>query len=239
MSYEDHIYIASCVFTKQYPALSKKIREYILNRFHMRIIRCCAANYKVEAFEKDMPAGYQTAWKRIPHYQEFESGETMVSICHNCSAIFQESRPDIHVKSIWELLLEDDSFAYPDYHQESMTLQDCWRAKGNDAEKAAVRELIQRMNIRLVELPEPQEDFCGISLYRPAPPRNLKMAPKRFVQGAPGKFQAHTPEEQKQLMETYCRKFKTDKVIAYCHYCAAGLNLGGKQGIHLGELLFN
>jgi len=33
-------------------------------------------------------------------------------------------------------------------------------------------------------------------------------------------------------------KLPTEKVVAYCHYCTAGLNIGGKQGIHLAELLF-
>ena len=80
--------------------------------------------------------------------------------------------------------------------------------------------------------------FCGYSLYQPQPPRNAKLAPKRFVDGAKGLFKEHTEEEKKHLMEEHCSQISTDKVVAYCHYCIRGLNLGGKQGIHLARLLF-
>ena len=48
-------YVASCVFTEEYPKLSKKIQKYIAGKFNLPIIRCCVANYKVEDFEKRMP----------------------------------------------------------------------------------------------------------------------------------------------------------------------------------------
>lgn len=238
MNYENHIYIASCVFTKQYPNISEKIQRYLKERFYMRIIRCCVPNYKIEAFEKSMPDGYRERWKGIPSYQEFKSGEVMVSICHNCSAIFQESKPDVKVKSIWELVLEDDRFPFPDYHQEEMALQDCWRTRGNVKEQAAVRELLRKMNVKIVEMPYNHEDFCGVSLYQPSPPRNLKLAPNRFVVNASGKFMPYTKEDQEKLMKEHCAKISTEKAVAYCHYCVTGLKIGGKKGIHLAELLF-
>ena len=43
---------------------------------------------------------------------------------------------------------------YPDYVCERMTIQDCWRQYGNQAEQAAVRELLRRMNIEVVEMAE-------------------------------------------------------------------------------------
>ena len=164
----------------------------------------------------------------------------MVSICHNCSAIFEEQHPEVKRQSIWELILEDGDFPFPDYHGEKIAVQDCWRSKENRAEQDAVRELMHRMNIDVVELPENHEEtkFCGYSLYQPQPPRNPKLAPKRFHEGAQGLFQEHTEEEKKNLMEEYCRGIPTEKVAAYCHYCIRGLNLGGKQGIHLARLLF-
>ena len=129
---------------------------------------------------------------------------------------------------------------YPDYGCERMTIQDCWRQYDNQAEQAAVRELLRRMNIEVVEMAENREHtrFCGTSLYRPAPPRNLKMAPKRFVEDAEGMFVTHTEEEQKQLMEEHCQQYQTKKVVAYCHYCTEGLRLAGQPHYHIAELLF-
>ena len=96
------------------------------------------------------------------------------------------------------------------------------------------------MNLHVLET-EPNRDktdFCGVSLYRPAPPRNLKLAPKRFVENAPGLFIPHTDEEQKILMENHVRAFHGKKVICYCHYCHEGPTLGGADAYHLAELLF-
>lgn len=158
----------------------------------------------------------------------------------NCSAIFEERHPEIQRKSFWELILEDKNFQYPNHHGEAITIQDCWRSKENFVEQEAVRELLRRMNFKVVELPENHEEtkFCGVSLYQPQPPRNPKLAPRRFLYGAQGLFQEHTPEQKKLLMEEHCAQIRTEKVVAYCHYCVRGLKLGGSQVFHLAELLF-
>ncbi len=89
-----------------------------------------------------------------------------------------------------------------------MTVQDCWRSYDNFSEQKAVRSLLKKMNIDIVEQEENYEKtkFCGISLYKPAPGRNLKLAPRRFVENADGKFIPHTKEQQIQLMREHCKK---------------------------------
>ena len=234
-------YIASCVFTEEFPALSQKIQDYIAQRFDLPIIRCCVDKYKVEEFEQRMPDWYRSQWHSIKHFEHFPDGSTMVSLCHNCSAIFEERHPTIKRMSLWELILSDEQFQYPDLGGESITVQDCWRSKENRAEQDAVRSILRRMNVEIVELDENFErtKFCGYSLYQPQPKRNARLAPKRFVEGAKGLFLPHSDDEKKNLMSDYCSQFKTDKVICYCHYCLRGLKLGGVEGYHLAQLLFD
>ena len=119
--------------------------------------------------------------------------------------------------------------------------QDCWRAKDRDEEQKAVRNLLGKMNIQFIEAPNNHErtDFCGNSLYRPQPPRNPKLAPKHYAEGTEGLFLPHTEEEQNNIMKEYCRRYTTDTVICYCHYCLEGLKNGGKDGRHLADLLFS
>lgn len=233
-------FVASCVFTEEYPELSRKVQTYVRETFALPIIRCCVASYKVSEFENRMPDWYREEWRAIPHYQKFPAGSTMVSLCHNCSAIFEERHPEIQRQSLWELILEDENFRYPDYGGEKIAVQDCWRQKENRSEQNAVRELLRRMNFQIVELEENFErtKFCGYSLYQPQPPRNPKLAPKRFLYSAQGLFKEHSQEEKLQLMQEYCAKIPVEKVAAYCHYCVRGLNLGGKTGLHLARLLF-
>ena len=138
------------------------------------------------------------------------------------------------------MIIQDERFEYPNFHGERVTIQDCWRSKENSSEQDAVRKILERCNFEIVELKENRANtkFCGYSLYQPQPSRNSKLAPKRFRDNAVGLFQPHTPEEKKSLMEKYCEQIETEKVIAYCHYCVRGLNLGGKIGIHLAQILF-
>ena len=99
---------------------------------------------------------------------------------------------------------------------------------------------VQKMNIDFVEadLNHENTEFCGASLYRPQPPRNPKLAPKHYAEGAKGKFIPHTAEEQEQIMIDYCSQFTTDKVVCYCHYCLEGLLMGKTEGIHIAQLMF-
>lgn len=236
----EKFYIASCVFTEEYPRLSKKIQNYISEK-NLPIIRCCVANYKVEEFENRIDENYREDWKKILHYKNFPAGSTMISLCHNCAAIFQERHQDIFCESLWEYILEDKNFQYKDFHGEKITVQDCWRQKENRAEQNAVRKILKKMNFEIVELEENFErtNFCGYSLYQPQPPRNAKLAPKRFVENAKGFFQEHSQAEKEILMKDYCKQIETEKVVAYCHYCVRGLKLGGKNAVHLAQLLFD
>ena len=199
-------YIASCIFTEDFPALSQKIQEYIARRFELPIIRCCVDKYKVEEFEQRMPEWYRPQWQSITHFQKFPRGSMIKCL------------------SLWELSLSDEQFQYPDLGGEPITVQDCWRSKENRAEQNAVRSILRRMNVSIVELEENHERtrFCGYSLYQPQPKRNAKLAPKRFVEGAKGFFEPHSDDEKRRLMVEYCRQIKTPRVVCYSTIaCAA------------------
>lgn len=233
-------YIASCVFTQRYPQISFQIQEYIRERKELEIVRCCVPHYKEKEFEEKLPPECRSPWMSYPSSADFQPGDTVYSLCHNCSAIIDEWKTALKTKSLWEYILADEQFIYPDLKGEKIYIQDCWRAKERRDEQEAVREILKKMNVTVLELDDNYEktEFCGNSLYRPAPPRNLKLAPDRFVRNAQGKFSDCTLEEQKRIMSEYCQRFGNYKVIAYCHYCHEGLLLGGAQAFHLAELLF-
>lgn len=234
-------YIASCVFTSQFPELSARIRDYVAGRFGMPAVRCCVPRYKLADFEGRMPEGeLREAWRALPDSAAFAAGDDVYSLCHNCNNIIEETHPGVRVHSLWELIDADAAFPFPDYGGRRMAVQDCWRARDRAAEQDAVRSLLHKMHIEPVELPDNREhtDFCGLSLYRPQPPRNPKLAPRHYVDGAQGKFIPHTAEEQLALMREYCGRIEADAVACYCHYCLEGLLAGGANARHLAQLLF-
>ena len=86
-------------------------------------------------------------------------------------------------RSLWEVIDQDGSLAFPDYRGMRVTLQDCWRTRDRRAEQDAVRSLLEKMHISYVEAEKNREaaDFCGSTLYRPQPAKNAKLAPKLYV----------------------------------------------------------
>ncbi|MBO5556547.1 MAG: hypothetical protein J5927_05130 [Oscillospiraceae bacterium] len=234
-------YIASCVFTSQFPALSRRIQEAVKGRYGLEVVRCCVGQYKIREFEERMPDGASRShWAQLPDSGDFQPGDVVYSLCHNCNNIIEEQHPGVEVHSLWELIDQTPDFSLPDYGGMAVTVQDCWRSRDRREEQEAVRSLLGRMNIRWQEAPEHHEqtDFCGVSLYRPQPPRNPKLAPKHYVDGAVGKFLPHTKEEQEQRMREYCSRLASRSVVCYCHYCLEGLKLGGAEARHLAELIF-
>jgi len=210
-------YYPSCKFTAFSPITSKRITEYLIKRFDMTIQGCCR-----------------------PTHQLMTGDDTAVCVCNTCAAICTEDST-AQVISLWEILQDDDEFPFPDLHQETMALQDCWRCYDRRAEQDAVRSILRKMNVDIAPLDENYEKtrFCGMSLHQPLVPANAVFAPKRFVEDADGMFISKDAEEQKSLMEEHCRKIPADKVICYCVPCTKGIRAGGKQGIHLLDLLFN
>ena len=234
-------YIASCVFTSRCPALPARIQQVMAERYGLTVVRCCVPKYKLREFTDRMPVGDMRArWTALPDCAAFAPGDHVYSLCHNCNNIIEETRPGVAVSSVWELFAGDPAFPLPHYDGLCVTVQDCWRSRERAAEQDAVRTLLDRMRIVYRETtPNRMDtDFCGASLYRPQPPRNPALAPRHYLHGAAGKFLPHTPEEQQALMRDYCRRFTTDTVVCYCHYCLEGLLLGGQNALHLAALLF-
>ncbi len=234
-------YIASCVFTSQFPELSLRIQDLIRARFGLTVVRCCLPNYKIRDFESRMPEGpYREAWQALPDSAPFTPEDEIYSLCHNCNNIIEEMHEGVHVRSLWELIDETPDFPLPDLSGRTVTVQDCWRSRDRASEQAAVRSLLAKMHLNVLEAPVHHEAtrFCGVSLYRPQPPRNPRLAPKHYVEGTEGLCLPHTPEEQEALMRGYVQTLPCKQVLCYCHYCLEGLRLGGADAKHLAELLF-
>lgn len=235
-------YIASCVFTSQFPELSFRICDIVQEHYDLRVVRCCVPRYKIKDFEERMPEGsFRERWASLPDSANFKPGDEIYSLCHNCNNIIEEMHPGVKVQSLWELLDSDAGLQLPDHEGLTVTVQDCWRSRDRSSEQKAVRSLLAKMNISYVEAGKNHQDtdFCGVSLYRPQPPRNPKLAPKHYVEDAKGLFIPHSAEEQEAIMKEYCRNYKTDSVVCYCHYCLEGLKTGGVDGMHLAEMIFD
>ena len=60
----------------------------------------------------------------------------------------------------------------------------------------------------------------------------------RYVKQFPHMFTPMDADKQTACFHSYCEQIEANKVVYYCKYCVYGINMGGKTGVHLLELLF-
>ena len=212
-----NLYFPGCKVQGDFPAASEKLAAYIQSKRVVTPVGCC----------------------RVDH-DKLTPVDTAVVVCNNCANIIAESGDPGQIEFVWEIIDNDPEFPFPDYHGEKMTIQDCWLAVEKRHVQDAIRSLMRKMNIDVVELAENHEKtrFCGMNLVAPCNPSNAKLAPKRYVEEGGHMFQPIPPEEQAAYFQSYCAQFTTDRVVCYCKSCRGGLLKGGKKALHILELLF-
>ena len=209
-------FFPSCKASAQFKQASKNARVYVKEKLGVGPIGCCR-----------------------PNHAKLAADDTAVVVCNNCALIIDENT-DADIEFLWEVIDSDPDFPFPDYRGERITLQDCWIAFDKPAAHEAVRSLLRKMNIKVVELAENRENskFCGPNLCAPCTESNAELARKRYVEEFPHMFTPMGPDEQAAHFREHCEQIETDKAVCYCKFCADGINMGGKTGVHLLELLF-
>ena len=201
------------------PDTSARIKAYLTER-GVDVTGCCRVNHAA-----------------------LEPGVTPVTICQTCRIIIEENHPDAGCMSLFEYIDSLPDFPFRDFGGETMILQDCFRSAHHTAERAAVRSLLRKLNIRAVEPlnSEAAQRFDGRFLLAEMRPGNLALAPRRFAELG----KAATPMDDaaaQAYLSDYCAGLGGEAVVCYCNSCLQGLRDGfggGARVRHLAELLFD
>lgn len=211
------IFLPSCKIKANYKYASKKLLEYLERKEQVTAVGCCKV----------------FCGKIAPE-------DTAVVVCNNCAAIMEESSAAREIEFVWKIIDGDPDFQFPDYHCERMTIQDCYRAYEKKDVQLAIRSILRKMNIEVVELEENFEKtrFCGAGLLEPCAEIVKKLAPIRYVTNGADMFNPMPREEADLWLRNYCRQIQTETVVCYCVTCLNGIQRGGKKAVHLIDLLF-
>ena len=207
-------YLPSCNFKRMYPEVSEKLQAWFSAKEGFTVAGCCKPSQKL-----------------------FKEGDTVLNNCCSCAIITEEQSPQVRSMSVYEYLLTDDAFPWPDLHGEHITVQDCFRARDHREEQEAIRNMLLKMNAVPAELEENYEkcSFDGVWLFAPKLPQE-KFAPKTFGE-INKKYITPVPEEEWEArMKEHAAEIKTDRVAAYCNACITGLKMGGANAVHILEL---
>lgn len=151
------------------------------------------------------------------HEPGLKDGTVIINTCAGCDRRFRELYPGIETVSLWEVLAERRSFPFPDYRGAVMTILDACPTRNQERVHRAVRALLQRMNIRLVEPEKTGSNgaCCGDSFYGILP-----------------------ADEVKERMRKRAAEMPAADVVVYCVSCSKSMHIGGKSPRYLVDLLF-
>ena len=208
------VYLPSCKFTAMHPETSSRFVRWLEGR-DVHIHGCCKSGVS-----------------------RFGAGDTVLCVCLSCLMTAEENAPDARSISVYEYLLEQPDFPWPDLHGEHITVQDCFRARSRPALREAARECLRRCRAEVAELPDRGEtcEFDGVFLMNPIPTPTRNAAPKAFDELS-RHVRLLAPEEQTRLMREHAAQISTKRVVAVCNGCESGLKRGGANATQLLDLI--
>lgn len=204
-----NIFYPSCNFTIASKETAQKVRNYFKER--MDVAGCCL-------YDK----------------REVSEDDTAFYFCQHCRETLENK---ITTVSIWEYFDSLNDFEYPDYKNEKMVLQDCYRDREHPEVHKAVRSIMNKMNIDVIEMDRNREKsvYCGTLHYETQDPMlldKLKEYPDTKISQLP-------LELQKEFMKDNFKDIDDDLfIVVDCNRCLKGVELADKKGIHLLNLLF-
>ncbi|MCL1905485.1 MAG: (Fe-S)-binding protein [Clostridiales bacterium] len=191
----EYIFMPGCALLLYKPHLAERTEKYLSSAGYtlQRNLICCH------------------------HKQSCPPGTKMIVACSGCARRLRKEHTGIEPVSLWQVLAEDMSIKLPDYRGIKMSVHDTCPTKHKEEVTSAVRRLLTRMNINLVEteLNRGKAVCCGDSFY------------------------PHLGEtEVIASMRERAGQMPADNVAVYCVSCIKSMFNGGKKPHYLLDLIF-
>ena len=140
----------------------------------------------------------------------------IINVCAGCDQHFSTLYDGIQTISLWEVLCSTEAFPFPNYGGRDITIHDPCPVRGKPAVHRAVRELMKKMNLHVVEAERNGTNSvcCGDSFYPQC-----------------------TMEEIHRVMKKRADSMPCQQVAVYCVSCIKSMCIGGKEPRYLVDLL--
>lgn len=151
------------------------------------------------------------------HEPKLDPGTVVINTCPGCDRRYRELYRGISTISLWEVLAESKTFAFPSYKGKEMTIHDACPTRNEERVHLAVRRLLEKMNIKVVEAKTSRTKAfcCGDSFY-----------------GTLSK------EQVIEQMKKRAESMPCQDVVVYCISCIKSMYNGGKRPRHIIDLLY-
>jgi hypothetical protein len=152
------------------------------------------------------------------HDPHLPANSKVINVCPGCDKRFGKDYKGVSTISLWEVINEDICFEFPDYSGRSMTIIDACPTCDEDRVPDSIRDLLLKMNIRLVEPKNTRKEStcCGDIYYGSMPVPKVK-----------------------ELMIEKALEMPANDIVVHCVSCIMAVCNGGKNPQYLLDLLFN
>lgn len=150
------------------------------------------------------------------HEPGLAPGTEVINVCPGCDKRFRTLYDGISTVSLWEVLAADRSIPLPDYGGVRMTVLDACPTRDQTRVHEAVRALLSRMNVDVVEprCTKTKGICCGDSFFGILP-----------------------TGEVEALMRKRASEMPVENVVVYCVSCVKAMHIGRRAPRYLIDLL--
>ena len=152
------------------------------------------------------------------HEPNLPENSKVINVCPGCDMRFGKNYRGVSTISLWEVINENSLLNLPDYKGRSMSIIDACPTRDEDRVHNSIRDLLSKMNIRLVEPKNTRREStcCGDVYYGSMP-----------------------TEKVKGLMTEKAMEMPANDIVVHCVSCIMAVLNGGKNPQYLADLLFN
>ncbi len=218
--YTHTAFMPGCALSSYSPSLVHTVFSYLQSKCSgMGIIQqCCGTPTRMMG---DM-AQFQMYHSQLERDLAYMGATTVVTACENCFMSLKTYSPHIKIISLYSLLAQiglPEEAKERHIHSPKMALHDPCPTRYEKEIHEGVRTLLAQIGLPYQEFKQNRE--------------------QTLCCGSGGMLELTHAALAKEQMRTRAKQTECESIVSYCQSCAESMSRGGKNGVHLLDLIFN
>ena len=174
--------------------------------------------YKIHSLLNDNLGDVDMLLTCCQHEPNLPENSKVINVCPGCDMRFGKNYRGVSTISLWEVINENSFLKLPDYKGRRMSIIDACPTRDEDRVQDSIRNLLLKMNIRLVEPKNTRKEStcCGDVYYGSMPTAKVK-----------------------SLMTEKAMEMPANDIVVHCVSCIMAVLNGGKNPQYIADLIFN
>ena len=170
----NRVFAPGCALMIYKPELARKMLEFLNDPTHR--CRSDSTSFRRTSSMHSTPDRIDTHLTCCRHEPGVKTPVEIINVCAGCDRRYRTLYEGVSTVSLWEVLAESDTFPFPDYGGQKMTVLDACPTRDQPRVHDAIRALLSRMRIEVIEPEKTRTDgtCCGDSYFGMLPDDQVK-----------------------------------------------------------------